>query len=77
VLLAGHLEGDQPVLVYRVADLKHAIAELEDRGVEVGERFEIPYGPGVEIFTPGPQRLALYQLTRPDAPKRLFARRDF
>jgi hypothetical protein len=32
LLLAGHLEGDQPVLVYRVADLELAIVELEERG---------------------------------------------
>jgi hypothetical protein len=77
LLLAGHLEGEQPVLVYRVTDLERAIAELGDRGVELGEPFEIPHGPGVEIPTPGPQRLALYQLTRPEAPDRLFNRRDF
>lgn len=77
LLLAGHLEGDQPVLVHRVADLELAIAELEDRGVEIGARFEIPYGPGVELVSPGPQRLALYQLTRPDASERLAHRRDF
>jgi len=28
LLRAGHLEGDQPVLVYRVADLDRAIADL-------------------------------------------------
>jgi hypothetical protein len=77
VLLAGHLEGGQPVLVYRVDDLELATAELEDRGVALSEPFEIPYGPGVEISSPGPQRLALYQLTRPDASERLFGRRDF
>jgi hypothetical protein len=31
----------------------------------------------VELLNPGPQRLALYQLTRPDAPERLLGRRDF
>jgi len=77
LLLAGHLEGDQPVLVHRVADLELAIAELEDRGVEIGARLEIPYGPGVELVSPGPQRLALYQLTGPDASERLAHRRDF
>jgi hypothetical protein len=77
LLLAGHLEGDQPVLVHRVADLTLAVAELEDRGVEIGARFEIPHGPGVELVSPGPQRLALYELTRPDAPERLANRRDF
>ena|SRR5947209_3069129 len=77
VLLAGHLEGDEPVLVYRVADLDRAVAELGERGVEVGARFGIPHGPGVELVNPGPQRVALYELTRPTAPQRLAGRRDF
>ena len=77
LLLAGHLEGDEPVLVHRVANLALAVAELEDRGVEIGARFEIPHGPGAELVSPGPQRVALYELTRPDAPERLANRRDF
>ena len=77
LLLAGHLEGDEPILVHRVTDLALAVAELEDRGVEIGARFEIPHGPGAELVSPGPQRLALYELTRPDAPERLANRRDF
>jgi hypothetical protein len=77
LLLAGHLDGDQPVLVHRVANLERAIADLEGRGVRLGARFEIPHGPGVEVLSPGPQRLALYELTRPDAPERLAGRRDF
>jgi hypothetical protein len=77
LLLAGHLEGDQPVLVHRVADLDAAIAAVEGRGIRVKMRFEIPHGPGAELVLPGPQRLALYQLTRPGAPERLAGRRDF
>ncbi len=77
LLLAGHLQGDQPVLVYRVADLDRAISELGDRGVELALRFEIPHGPGGELTNPGPQRVALYQLTRPGADERLAGRRDF
>jgi hypothetical protein len=77
LLLAGHLEGDQPVLVYRVGDLGKATAELGSRGVEVAARFEIPHGPGVELSNPGPQRVALYELTRPGANQRLAGRRDF
>ena len=77
VLLAGHLDGDQPVLVFRVADLERSVAELEQRDVAVQRRFEIPHGPGVELLNPGPQRLALYQLTRPETPERLLGRRDF
>lgn len=77
VLFAEHLEGDAPVLVYRVADLEGALSELEDRGVSVAARFGIPHGPGAELAVPGPQRIALYELTRPEAPDRLAGRRDF
>jgi hypothetical protein len=77
LLLAEHLEGDQPVLVYRVADLQRAIDELREREVEVAVRFEIPHGPGAELRNPGPQRIALYQLTRPAVGDRLAGRRDF
>jgi hypothetical protein len=45
LLLAGHLEGEQPVLVHRVTDLVRAITELEDRGVKIGARFEILMAP--------------------------------
>ncbi len=77
LLLAGHLEGEQPVLVYRTPELQHAIVDLQDRGVDVARRFEIPHGPGIEIVMPGPQRVALYQLIRPGAAQRLSGRRDF
>ncbi|MEA2297796.1 MAG: hypothetical protein QOF77_732 [Solirubrobacteraceae bacterium] len=77
VLLAEHLEGERPVMVHRVADLELAIAELAAREVAIGRRFEIPHGPGVELVNPGPQRLALYQVTRPESAERLTGRRDF
>ena len=77
LLLAGHLEGDQPVLVYRVSDLEETVSRLTGNGVEIAASFEIPHGPGVELVNPGPQRLALYELTRPGAPERLSGRRDF
>jgi hypothetical protein len=77
VLLAGHLEGDAPVLVYRVGDLERELTELSARGVEVETRFGIPHGPGAELKLAGPQRIALYELTRPQAADRLAGRRDF
>jgi hypothetical protein len=77
LLLAEHLEGERPVLVYRVNDLEKTITELRDRGVEVARWFEIPYGPGAELVNPGAQRIALYELTRPEADRRLAGRRDF
>jgi hypothetical protein len=77
VLIAGHLEGAEPVLVYRVLDLEREIGELARRDVEIVRRFEIPHGPGVELLIGGPQRIALYELARPEAPGRLAGRRDF
>lgn len=77
VLLAQHLEGEQPVLVYRVGALDAAVAELERRDVAVGPRFEFPYGEGVELLGPGPQRVAVYERTRPDRGDSLTGRRDF
>jgi hypothetical protein len=77
LLLAGHLEGDRPVLVFRVGDLEQAVGRLERGGKEITARFEIPHGPGAEVATPGPQRIALYELTRPQAARRLAGRRDF
>jgi hypothetical protein len=38
---------------------------------------EIPKGPICSFVTPGGQRLAIYQLTRPDVMVRFMDRRDF
>jgi hypothetical protein len=77
VLLADHLDGERPVLVYRVASLGDAVAALADRGWEAGPEFGIPHGPCVELTTPAGHRIALYELTRPEARERLAGRRDF
>src|SRR5436309_12530133 len=76
LLLAGHLEGDQPVLVYRAPDLEETLTRLLEQGVKVAARFGIPHGPGAEIVNPGPQRIAVYELTRPETAARLAGRRD-
>ena len=44
VLLADHLEGDTPILVYRVADLAAELAALEGRGWTREATFEIRTG---------------------------------
>ncbi len=78
ILLAGHLEGDRPVLVYRVDDLDATMTELTDRGWTPGHTLEIPQGPVCSFTAPGGQRLAIYQLTRPDVEAANFVgRRDF
>ena len=77
LLLADHLEGERPVLVYRVADLRGALAALEARGWEREHVFEIPHGPCCSFRTPGGHRIALYELTRPEAAAHFDGRRDF
>ena len=77
VLLAEHLEGDQPVMVYRVADMAKAFEQLTSRGWPRGHTLEIPHGPVCSFTTPGGHRLAIYQLTRPEAGDHFVGRRDF
>jgi hypothetical protein len=77
LLFADHLDGERPILVYRVADLDAAVAELKAQGCDVSEPFGIPPGPCAEIEGPGGHRLAIYELTRPEVLERLAGRRDF
>jgi catechol 2,3-dioxygenase-like lactoylglutathione lyase family enzyme len=77
ILLAEHLEGDRPVLVYRVPDLAAAMAELETRGWQRGFMLEIPHGPICSFASPGGHRLAIYQLTRPEVGDHFAGQRDF
>ncbi|MFL5895053.1 MAG: hypothetical protein ACJ76Z_08055, partial [Thermoleophilaceae bacterium] len=77
LLLAGHLEGERPVLVFRVASLAGAVDELEASGGSAGSEFGIPHGPVREVEVPGGHRLAIYELTRPGAAEHLEGRRDF
>ena len=77
ILLAGHLDGDVPVLVYRVDDLTTAMADLTSRGWTLGHTLEIPQGPVCSFTAPGGQRLAIYQLTRPGVEASFVGRRDF
>lgn len=76
-LLAQHLEGDEPVLLYRVDDLAASVTDLAGRGIGVGDRFEFPYGEAVEVLSPGPQRVAIYERSRPDRGDSLRGRHDF
>jgi predicted enzyme related to lactoylglutathione lyase len=77
LLLAGHLEGTVPILIYRVADLDAAIADLTSRGWNPeGEPFEIPHGPCVTFRGPNGQRFALYRLLRPEMNERFAGRFD-
>jgi len=77
LLLADHVEGESPILVYRVKDLRSAMAQLEQQGWQPETTFEIPHGPCCSFRTPGGQRIAIYQLTRPEAAGHFNGRRDF
>jgi len=66
LLLAEHLDDQPPILVYRVENLRKAVRKLKATGVE-GSSFEIPHGPIFRFDAPGGQRLAVYQLSRPEA----------
>jgi hypothetical protein len=77
ILLAEHLEGDAPILVFRVDDLEVALEALTEAGHEPAERFGFPYGPGCMLTTPAPQRVAVYERTRGERGDGLAGRRDF
>ncbi len=77
LLLAEHLEGEAPVVLHRVDDLDATVTGLEERGAEIEAEFGFPHGPAAELRTPGGQRLAFYELTRPEADERLEGRMDF
>jgi hypothetical protein len=77
LLLTDHLEGDRPILIYRVAELDRALAQLESRGWSREGRLEIPMGPCCSFKVPGGHRIALYQLARPEAARHFEGRRDF
>lgn len=77
ILLTDHLEGDRPILVYRVAELGAALRELENRGWEREGTLEIPQGPCCSFRAPGGHRIAVYQRTRPEVEEHFVGRRDF
>jgi hypothetical protein len=78
VVLAEHLEGERPILVYRVASLHDAVRELEASEVDAGPELGFPYGPIHAFSMPGKEhRIAIYEMTRPQAREMLSGRRDF
>jgi hypothetical protein len=77
ILLADHVDGDRPILVYRVADLEATRQDLRTRGWDEGHALEIPQGPVRSFTGPGGRRLAIYERTRPDVERSFEGRRDF
>jgi len=77
ILLTDHLQGERPILVYRVQNLADAVAAVEARGLRRGRLLELPPGPACTFETPGGHRLALYELSRPVVLESFEGRRDF
>ena len=77
VLLADHLQGDTPILIYRVERLESAVAALRARGwtPESGP-FEIPNGPCYTFCDPMGVRLAIYENQRPEVVQEFAGRID-
>ena len=77
ILLTDHLEGDRPLHLFAVADIRVARAELEGRGWTAERSVELPPGPAVTFRTPGGLRMAIYQPVRPFVVESFRGRRDF
>jgi hypothetical protein len=67
ILLSEHVEGETPILVYRVAEYATAVARLRAAGVTDVRELEIPHGPCASFRTVNEQRFAVYELVRPGA----------
>jgi hypothetical protein len=77
LLLADHVAGDAPILIYRVASLADTAAELTMRGWQPEHTLEIPRGPVSTFRAPGQQRLAIYERSRPEVEAGFAGRQDF
>jgi hypothetical protein len=76
ILLSGHLEGSQPILVYRVADYSATVDALRAAGVSDIRELEIPHGPCASFRVVGGQRMAVYELVRSNADEFFAGRMD-
>lgn len=77
LLLTDHIEGDRPILVYRVKDLDKAVEALRGRGFRRGRNVELPMGTARSFSGPGGHRIAIYELSRPSVADHFDGRFDF
>jgi hypothetical protein len=77
MLLTDHLDSDRTISIYRVADLDETLKDLKRRGWKKAHKLEIPMGPCCSFVTPGGQRIAVYELSRPQVLDHFLGRRDF
>ena len=66
-LLTEHLDGTEPILVYRVSSYDEALARLRAAGITEIRELGIPHGPCASFHTGNGQHLAVYELTNPGA----------
>lgn len=76
LLLSGHLIGEVPILVYRVASYDDTVAALRRAGLTDLDELEIPHGPCAAFRADGGQRFAVYELVRPEANDHFTGRFD-
>jgi hypothetical protein len=62
--------------VYRVDDYTASVDMLRAAGVAELHELELPHGPCASFRGPGGQRLAVYELTRPEAAHKFDGRVD-
>jgi hypothetical protein len=77
IMLADHLGGTTPVLVYAVDSLTDAMSDLEARGWKRGRLLELPPGPACSFTAPGGQRIAIYEPIRSFVVDSFSGRHDF
>jgi hypothetical protein len=77
ILLTDHLEGERPIFIYRVDNLRSATAALRKRGLKNEAKVEIPMGPCISFTTGSGHRIAIYEASRPGVLEHFLGRRDF
>jgi len=77
ILLTDHVDGERPIMVYRVADHRATVDTLTTGGWTIARSLEIPQGPCTSFRTAGDLRIAVYQLVRPQVLDHFAGRRDF
>ena len=77
LLFTDHIDGERPILIYRVDDLDSTIERLQIAGWERQSVIEIPQGPCCSFATPGGHRVAVYELARPQVEAHFKGRIDF
>ena len=77
LIVTDHLPDERSVLIYRVDDLAASSSALEARGWAPERTIELPPGPCIVLRSPGGQRLAIYERSRPGVVDAMAGRRDF